>query len=369
MRVEVWCDGKALHLRKVLEGPELRNKLGVERLVGEEAVIDITGSELKDMAGALGLSETEVERLTSGETVEVYLGASSETCTDGPDPWYNYPPYSYPRYSWARYGSSQTGFYYCVADPINLLWEKSSGDLYPYAVETTFTGHGWGYTWFGNPNYVYDPIYGWKPDEYSLKKDYPGTSYYRYHVRLWKVHKGGYGKVVTVGQAHVDTCPPHEAVLYEEAEDKASEALACGLHNCPIFLVDLGRLLQPIVCLIWLEALLAASSGWLMGRPLMSFALGSLALFSAVSSPYLGPGLPLLPVLGISEFLCRVPGSPLFRIATALSLAWGLGAAVASGLLGGRLRPCGPRGSRRGPIHVRAYGGLTLVEKECVTGA
>ncbi len=110
-----------------------------------------------------------------------------------------------------------------MADPINLLWEKSSGDLYPYAVYTTFTGHGWGYTWFENPNYVYDPIYGWKPDEYSLKKDYPGTSYYRYHGRLWKVHKGGYGRVVTVGQAHVDT-RLHNPVLYEEAEDEASDA-------------------------------------------------------------------------------------------------------------------------------------------------
>ncbi len=118
-------------------------------------------------------------------------------------------------------------------------------------------------------------------------------------------------------------------------------ALACGWRDCPIFLVGLGRLLQPIVCLIWLEALLAASSGWLRGRPLLSFALGSLALFSALSSPYLGPGLPLLPVLGISEFLRRVLGSPLFRIVAALSLAWGLGAAVASGLLGEGRREAG----------------------------
>ncbi|MDK2463431.1 MAG: hypothetical protein QI223_01460 [Candidatus Korarchaeota archaeon] len=101
--------------------------------------------------------------------------------------------YSYPRYSWARYGSSQTGFHYCVADPINLPWEKSSGDLYPYTVHTTFIGHGWDYA-SGNPNYVYDPIYGWRPDAYSLRKEHP--TYYRYHVRLWKVHKGGYGRGV-----------------------------------------------------------------------------------------------------------------------------------------------------------------------------
>ncbi len=86
VRVELWYDGKALHYRRILEGLELRNKLGVERLVGEELVINTTGSELRDVAVALRLSETEVERLTSGETVEVYLGTSSETCTDGPDP-------------------------------------------------------------------------------------------------------------------------------------------------------------------------------------------------------------------------------------------------------------------------------------------
>ena len=43
-------------------------------------------------------------------------------------------------------------------------------------------------------------------------------------MRLWKVHKNGYGRIITVGQAHVDACWIREAAPYEEAEDEAFEA-------------------------------------------------------------------------------------------------------------------------------------------------
>ena len=118
-------------------------------------------------------------------------------------------------------------------------------------------------------------------------------------------------------------------------------SLACGWRDCPFFIVELGRLLQPIVCLIWLEAPLAASSGWLRGRPLLAFALGSLGVFSTLTSPFLCPELRWLPTETSLEFLCKALTSPLFEIALALSLAWGFGAAVASGLFGEGRREAG----------------------------
>ncbi len=83
---------------------------------------------------------------------------------------------------------------------------------------------GWTPTWLESTNYVYDPVYGWEAQQDSRDKDYPTSDYDRYHVRLWKVYEWGYGRVDVVGQAHVDTSPPHEAVLFEEAEAKVSKA-------------------------------------------------------------------------------------------------------------------------------------------------
>ena len=63
-------------------------------------------------------------------------------------------------------------------------------------------------------------------------------------------------------------------------------ALACPGDGCPN-LLELGMGIQPILGLIWLEALLAVSSEWLRGRPALAFSLGSLGVFSTFTSPYL----------------------------------------------------------------------------------
>ncbi len=118
-------------------------------------------------------------------------------------------------------------------------------------------------------------------------------------------------------------------------------ALACGWRDCPFFLVELGRLFQPILSLIWLEALLAASSEWLRGRPAPAFLLGSLGVFSTFTSPFLCPELRWILAEGLAESLRDLLGTPLLLPPALLSLAWGLGAAVASGLLGEGRREAG----------------------------
>ena len=118
-------------------------------------------------------------------------------------------------------------------------------------------------------------------------------------------------------------------------------SLACGWRDCPFFLVELGRLLQPVVSLIWLEALLAASSGWLRGRPLLAFALGSLGVFSTLTSPFLCPELRWILTEGPAGFLRDLLGTPLLLPPALLSVSWGLGAAVAAGLMGEGRREAG----------------------------
>ena len=100
-------------------------------------------------------------------------------------------------------------------------------------------------------------------------------------------------------------------------------------------------LLQPILGLIWLEALLAVSSEWLRGRPALAFSLGSLGVFSTFTSPYLAPNLPLVPALGPAEFLRDLLGTPLLLPPALLSISWGFGAAVAAGLMGEGRREAG----------------------------
>ncbi len=121
----------------------------------------------------------------------------------------------------------------------------------------------------------------------------------------------------------------------------AAWALTCGWLDCSFFLVELGRLLQPILSLIWLEALLAASSSWLRGRPLLAFTLGSLGVFSTLTSPFLCPELRWILAEGLAESLRDLLGTPLLLPPALLSISWGLGAAVASGLLGEGRREAG----------------------------
>ncbi len=118
-------------------------------------------------------------------------------------------------------------------------------------------------------------------------------------------------------------------------------ALACPGEGCPFFLVELGMGIQPILGLIWLEALLAVSSEWLRGRPALAFLLGSLGVFSTLTSPYLAPALPLVPALGPAEFLRDLLGTPLLLPPALLSFSWGFGAAVAAGLMGEGRREAG----------------------------
>ena len=217
--------------RKVLEGLELREKLGIERLVGEEVAVEVTEDELRGLAASLGLSEEEVEALKSGGTVEALSVPYAGACTEWDDPPTWWDQYPYPKYSWEGYKDYPGGeYYYCTADPINLVWYR--GDGYGFTnldpIEDQFVYADWTYA-LGTTNYVYDPIYGWEPQQDSKGKDYPGPEcflggdYDRYHVRLWKVHKWGYGRVDVVGQAHIDTCS-HVAVNFEEAESEAIKA-------------------------------------------------------------------------------------------------------------------------------------------------
>lgn len=117
-------------------------------------------------------------------------------------------------------------------------------------------------------------------------------------------------------------------------------ALTCLGEGCPFFFVELGRLLQPILGLIWLEALLAASSGWLKGRPALAFALGSLGVFSTFTSPYLAPELRWILAEGPLEFLRELLGT-IFLLFTLLSASWGFGPAATAGLLGEERRESG----------------------------
>lgn len=119
----------------------------------------------------------------------------------------------------------------------------------------------------------------------------------------------------------------------------AAWTLACGLHNCPFFFLELGGLLQPILGLIWLEALLAVSSEWLRGRPALAFALGSAASYSVLVSPTSAAFLHKALAYGSRWPYGYLIG--LFLPPAILSTSWGLGAAVASGLLGERRRESG----------------------------
>ncbi len=112
----------------------------------------------------------------------------------------------------------------------------------------------------------------------------------------------------------------------------AAWALRCGLHDCPGFLEDVLGFFQSVLGLLWLEALLAASSDWLRGRPLLAFALGSAALYSVLMSPTSATFLHKALAYGSRWPLEYLVG--LFLPPTVLSIAWGFGAAVTSGLIG-----------------------------------
>ena len=115
-------------------------------------------------------------------------------------------------------------------------------------------------------------------------------------------------------------------------------ALACPGEGCPN-LLELGMGIQPILGLIWLEALLAVSSEWLRGRPALSFALGSAASYSVLVSPTSAAFLHKALAYGSRWPYGYLIG--LFLPPAILSTFWGFGAAVASGLLGEERREAG----------------------------
>ncbi|MDK2464545.1 MAG: hypothetical protein QI223_07230, partial [Candidatus Korarchaeota archaeon] len=98
-RLVLAYDGRLLRYRKVLEGPELRKKLGVERLVGDEVAVEVAEEELSDLVTSLGLSEGEASRLKSGGTVEVLSVPYAGACTWESDPPTWWDQYPYPKYS------------------------------------------------------------------------------------------------------------------------------------------------------------------------------------------------------------------------------------------------------------------------------
>ncbi len=111
-------------------------------------------------------------------------------------------------------------------------------------------------TWPEATNYVCEPVYGWEAHQDSRDKDYPASDYDRYHVRLWRVHKWGYGGVDVIGQAHVDKRVWwwHEAILFEEAEEVVSKAFKYPTYGYWSWVVE-GEV-------VWLGNYDEGGNGW-----------------------------------------------------------------------------------------------------------
>ncbi len=120
--------------------------------------------------------------------------------------WYLY--YDYPQWTYEMFYANGI-IYFEQADPVNLGWKYTSEQ----EVNSWLTQHGWNNQGWAANNWIYDPSYGWTPQNHHVFKDHPSPYLDRYHVRLWQLSNGR-----VCGQAHIDTNPPHHAVLYESAE-------------------------------------------------------------------------------------------------------------------------------------------------------